>query len=55
MLRYLMELKLDENSKILGTYKVKSNGIVTGLSRHIGNEVLVILLSKKETEINGNK
>lgn len=55
MLGYLMELKLDDNSKILGTYEVKSNGIVTGLSRYIGNDVLVILLSKKETEINGNK
>lgn len=50
-----MELKLDNNSKILGTYEVKINGIVTGFSKYIGNEVLVILLSKKETEINGNK
>lgn len=55
MLGYLMELKLDDNSKILGTYEVKSNGIVTGFSKYIGNEVLVILLSKKEAEINGSK
>lgn len=50
-----MELKLDDESKILGTYKVKSNGIVTGFSKYIGDEVLVILLSKKEAEIHGNK
>ena len=41
-------MKIDlEEDEILGTYKIKKNGIITGLSKYIGRKVLVVLLPKK--------
>ncbi len=39
-----MKFELDEESKILGTYRVRKHGVVSGLSAYEGEEVLIILL-----------
>lgn len=50
-----LKLEFDEQSRILGTYRVRSRGVVSGLSAWEGREVLVVLLpppavSKNEVE-----
>ncbi len=48
-----VKFELDEESKILGTYKVRKHGIVSGLTKYEGEEVLIILLPP--TEDNGGR
>ena len=48
-----MKFELDEESKILGTYRVRKHGVVSGLSKYEGEEVLIILLPP--TEDNGGR
>lgn len=47
-----MKLELDESSRILGTYRVRSRGVVSGLSAWEGREVLVVLLPPAEVSEN---
>ncbi len=47
-----MKLELDERSRILGTYLVRSRGVVSGLSAWEGREVLVVLLPPFEVSEN---
>ena len=47
-----MDLKLDEGSKILGTFEIKRNGVISGLTSYIGREALIILLPEKKEEYN---
>lgn len=43
-----MKLEFDENSEIIGTFIVRKNGIVTGLSAHEGKKVIVVLLPDRK-------
>ncbi len=45
-----MKFELDERSKILGTYKVRQHGVVSGLSAYEGKDVLIILLPPTEDD-----
>ncbi len=47
-----LKLELDERSRILGTYRVKRRGVVSGLSAWEGREVLVVLLPPPEVSEN---
>ena len=47
-----LKLELDESSRILGTYRVRSRGVVSGLSAWEGREVLVVLLPPAEVSEN---
>ncbi len=43
-----LKLELDKQSRILGTYRVRSRGVVSGLSAWESREVLIVLLPPPE-------
>lgn len=41
-----MKIDLDDQSEVLGTFVIRKHGVVSGLSKFIGRDVLIILLPK---------
>ena len=45
-----MKIEIDDQSKVLGTFLVRKHGVVSGLTKFVGRDILIILLPQGRKE-----